>query len=111
MLFAVFASHYSPDSAEGMPWNVVAFADFREALISQRYRDLARPRGLLPKGEVGNTSAQLARSANSDVLAMACWIGSVEVEGVVIYAHGSATIHALAARALARQIAAAVKGS
>jgi len=42
---------------------------------------------------------------------MACWIGSVEVEGVVIYAHGSATIRALASRALGRQIAAAVTGT
>jgi hypothetical protein len=42
---------------------------------------------------------------------MACWTGSVEVEGVVVYAHGSAMIRTLASRALTRQIAAAVRGS
>ena len=110
MMFAVFASHYDSASDEGMPWNVVAFADFRGALMSQQYQDLARPRGLLPSGQVGNTSAQLGRSPNSDVLAMSCWVGSIEVEGVVIYAHGSHAAATFASRELSRQIAAAVKG-
>ncbi|HLJ67808.1 MAG TPA: hypothetical protein VKX16_10665 [Chloroflexota bacterium] len=111
MLFAVFASRYSTDDSGGLPWNVRAFSDFRTALMAQRYRDISRVPPLLPAGQVGNTSEQLASSASGDVVAMACWTGSIEVEGLAVYAHGSKTQRHLAVRYLARQIRVAVSGT
>lgn len=111
MLFAVYASRYSDDGSAGVPWNVLAFADFRGALMSQWYSELNHVPRLLPRGVVGNTSAQLSQSSSGDVLAMSCWTGSIEVEGVVVYAHGSVTQRNLAGRDLARQILAAVTAS
>jgi hypothetical protein len=109
MLFAVYASRYSDDSSDGVPWNVLAFADFRGALMSQQYSDLNRVPQLLPKGVIGNTSAQLARSSDGDVYALSCWTGSIEVEGVVIYAHNAPAQRRVAQRDLARQVRAAVR--
>lgn len=110
MLFAVYASRYTAQSAEGMPWNVMAFADFRGALMAEGYEDLNHVPRLLPKGAVGNTSAQLARSVDGDVFAMTYWTGSIEAEGVVVYAHGSPAQHRLAVRDLTLQMRATVNG-
>lgn len=107
----LFASRYSADDAAGMPWNVAAFSDFRGALMTSGFEELERVPRLLPRGEVGNTSAQLARSADGDVLAMACWTGSIEVEGMALYAHGSPSDRQVALRYLTREIRAAVKAA
>lgn len=108
MLFAVFASRYSPTTEQGMPWNVLAFSDFRAVLISDMYNEVDHFPRLIPKGQVGNSSAQLLLSRDGDMLAMTCWVGSIEVEGVAIYAHGSKAQHQLAVKDLSRQIRTAV---
>jgi hypothetical protein len=108
MLFALFASRYSGDASNGLPWNVAAFADFRGATLSTGYQDLNRMPRLLPQGMVGNASVQVTRSPGADALAMASWTGSIEVEGVVVYAHHSAAQQRLARRDLIRQMRAAV---
>jgi hypothetical protein len=109
MLFALFASRYSPGSEEGMPWNVLAFSDFRAVLISDRYAEIERFPRLIPAGQIGNSSAQRLRSRDGDALAMSCWVGTVEVEGLAMYAHRSASQERLAMHDLSRQVRAAVK--
>lgn len=108
MLFAVFASHYSPDASDGLPWNVAAFADFRGATLSSRYQDLEHTPRLLPQGVLGNTSVQQLRSRSGDAIAMACWVGSVEAEGIAFYTHGARDQRDIAVRSLTRQIRTAI---
>jgi hypothetical protein len=108
MLFALFAPRYSATGEDGMPGNVAAFADFRGVLIADGYTDLERYPRLLPRGVLGNTSAQRATATNNDVLAMTCWTGSIEVEGVVVYVHHNAVQRRTAMRDLARQVRAGV---
>lgn len=108
MLFALSASRYSADPGNGLPWKVAAFADFRGATLFSGYHDLDRMLRLFPKGMVGNASVQLASSPCADALAMASWTGSIEVEGVVVYAHHSAAQQRLARREPIRQMRAAV---
>lgn len=109
MLFALFASTYDPVPLAGLPGNIMAFTDFRSVLMLNGYRDLPRYPRLLPRGALGNSSAQLAPSRDGDVLAMSCWTGSFEVEGIVIYRHGSPTAHRLAVHNMSRQIRAALR--
>jgi hypothetical protein len=108
MLFALYASRYAAGDEQGLPWNVAAFSDFRAVLISDGYRDLNHFPALPPRGDVGNSSAQQMRSPNGDVLAMSCWVGSIEVEGVAVYSHQSIAQRTLAMRDLSRQIRSAV---
>ena len=108
MLFALFGSRYSPDDSQGMPWNVHAFSDFRGALLEEGYRDADRVPRLAPQDVVANDSLQELRTRGMDILAMACWTGSIEVEGVVIFQHGSRATHRVALRSLTLQMRAAV---
>ncbi|HEX8918057.1 MAG TPA: hypothetical protein VF898_06120 [Chloroflexota bacterium] len=108
ILFAVFASRYSGTDSAGLPWNTLAFADFRGALMIQGYDDLLHVPRLVPRGVVGNAGAQLVRSPNGDVYALSCWTGSIEVEGLTVYAPGSAARQRQAVRDLTRQMRAAV---
>lgn len=107
ILFAVFASHYSADASDGLPWNIAAFSDFRGATLSTGYQDLEHMPRLLPNGMLGNTSVQQLRSRNADAIAMACWVGSMEVEGIAIYTHGMTDQRRIAMRSLTRQMRAA----
>lgn len=104
MLFAAFASTYDQAMTNGMPGNVMAFTDFRMVLMMEGYRDLLHYPHLLPRGALGNSSVQLARSRGGDVLAMSCWTGAIEVEGVVLYRHGSPKVRRLAMDDLSRQV-------
>lgn len=104
ILFAVFASRYGPDTSDGLPWNVAAFSDFRGATLSTRYQDLEQTPRLLPKGALGNTSVQQLRSRSGDAIAMACWVGSIEVEGIALYTHGATDQRNIAVRSLTRQM-------
>jgi hypothetical protein len=108
--FAVFASQYAATADRELPWNVRAFSDFRGTLLTGSFNDvpLSRVPPLIPRGTVGNVSEQFARSSKGDVVAMACWIGSVEVEGIGVFTHGSAAEERLAVRYLTRQMQAAV---
>lgn len=110
ILFAVFASHYSPDPTDGLPWNIAAFSDFRGATLSTGYQDLDHTPRLLPTGMLGNTSVQQLRSRSQDAIAMACWVGSIEVEGLAIYTHGNKNQRRIAMRSLTRQIRSATAG-
>ena len=107
MLFAVFASHYSLDASNGLPWNIAAFSDFRGATMSMRYQELEHTPPFLPKGILGNTSVQQLRSNSIDILAMACWAGSIEVEGIAIYTHGETHQERIAMQSLTGQMRAA----
>lgn len=111
MLFALFASRYNSGNENGLPWNVSAFSDFRGALMSRGYGDLdlAHIPRLVPPGTLGNASVQLAHTADGDILAMACWTRSVEVEAIAIFVHGSMAQYRLAFRALTRQMRAALR--
>jgi len=108
MLFAVYASGYSSGDSDGLPWNVAAFSDFRAATLGSGYTDLDRVPQLVPKGMLGNVGAELLRSRSGDVIAMACWVGSVEVEGIAVYVHGMPLQRRIALSSLARQIRSAV---
>lgn len=109
MLFALYASRYGAGSDNGMPWNVRAFADFRTALIVASYTDIDPVPRLFPAGQIGVSSEQVLRSKDGDILAMACWTGSIEVEGMVIYPHRSNAAATIALRSLTNQIRLAVK--
>lgn len=80
--------------------------------MSERYEDLPLNRvpRMVPHGAIGNISLQMARSLDGDLVAMACWTGSIEIEGTVVYVHGSKAAQRIAVRDLARQIRAAAHG-
>jgi hypothetical protein len=109
MLFALFVSRYDPGAPDGLPWNVRAFMDFRVALMDQNYQDLDPVPRLAPAGVVANQSLQELRAPADDIRAMTCWTGTIEVEGLAVYQHGSKQALHIATRYLVRQLRAAIR--
>jgi hypothetical protein len=110
MRFAIYASQYvDGQDAEGLPWSLRAFVDFRLTTLAHGFAELNRDPVLNPHGVLGNSGGQILRGRSQDVLALSCWAGSVEVEAVAIYAHGDHGARSIALRDLTRQARVAVR--
>lgn len=109
MLFALYASrHADGQDAEGLPWSLRAFVDFRLTTLAHGFGELNHDPILIPEGVLGNSGAQLDRGSKQDILALAAWTGTVEVEAVAVYPHGDRTMRAIAVRDLTNQVRSAV---
>jgi hypothetical protein len=107
--FSVFVSHYDAGDPDGLPWNVRAFMDFREALMLQGYQDLDPVPRLAPRGALANQGLQQLHARSGDVRAMTCWTGTIEAEGIAMYQHGSKPARQSATTYLTRQLRAAIQ--
>jgi hypothetical protein len=109
MQFVVYASQYAPDiDLERRPWSRAAFDDFRAAIHAQGYKPLRDEPSLLPKGGDGGTVAALQRSGPDDLIVVAAWTSSHEVEAIAVFSHRSPGARRVALTYLARQVRAAI---
>jgi hypothetical protein len=104
MAFELFVSAYGATDSAGAPWSERAFLDLRAALHDHDYHPAHRASGLLPAVRDGGTFVVVERSGSRDLAVMAYWAGSLEIEGIVMYAHGSAAARQVAWSSLALQI-------
>jgi hypothetical protein len=110
MRFAIYASRYvDGEDAEGLPWSLRAFIDFRLTTLAHGFSELNHDPALIPPGVLGTSGAQILRSPKQDVLDVACWTGSIEVEAVAIFAHGDRGARAIALHDLVRQVRTAMR--
>ena len=109
MAFELFASHYAPGAdQQGMAWSAAAFDDFLQVSLLQGYTPAPHISQLLPRGVGGASGALLQSSGKDDLLVMACWRGSAEVEAIATFPQRSQTLRAVAVRDLSQQVAAAL---
>lgn len=110
MLFALYASRYvDGQDAEGLPWSLRAFVDFRLATLAHGFAELNHDPALVPKGVLGNSGGQIVLSSGRDILALSCWAGSIDVEAVAIYTHGDRRARSIALRDLTGQVRLAMR--
>lgn len=108
MHFVAYGSQCTPARDwVGRPWSRSAFDDFQAAILAQGYQRLRGTLGLLPKGLDGGASASLQRCGPDDLIAMAAWAGSREVEALAVFGHRSPGSRRFALTILARQLRAA----
>jgi len=103
--FVVYASEYADQiDLEGHPASEAAFSDFRAAIRVQHYelRRVGLP--LLPEGLDGGAVVAVQRSGPDDLVAMAAWTGSREVEALTVFAHRSPTARRVALTDLSWQV-------
>jgi hypothetical protein len=105
MAFQLFVSQYStvPD-ADGAAWSEDAFLDLTRTIHAQRYRSEPRTGRLLPSPAGGGALVAVQHSGSQDLVIMARWAGSLEIEGIASYNHGSQTAKQTAIASLALQI-------
>ncbi len=105
MAFQLFVSRYSavPDTT-GTTWSEVAFLDLTRSIHAQHYRQKSAARELLPAPQGGGALVAVQRSGDQDLVIMARWTGSLEIEGIASYDHGSRTARQTAFASLALQI-------
>lgn len=105
MGFELFASRYrsSPD-LDGTPFAKDAFDDLIHATRARGYTPLARQPYLLPANVAGDSIAEVQRVSTSELIVMACWSGTAEVEAIVTVDHGSGAERSLAVRDLTNQV-------
>jgi len=109
MQFALYASHYQAGvDSNRNPWNRAAFDDLLLATRAQGYVPLRHVARLLPARVAGGDMDELQRSGLKDLMVMAGWSGSLEVEAIVVFDHGSATARQMATHYLTRQVQAAM---
>jgi hypothetical protein len=88
MAFELFVTRYDsvPDET-GTAWSERAFLDLQTALHAQGYL-LDRPDAdLLPAGRPGGALVAVQYLGKQDLVVMASWSGTLEVEGIALYDH------------------------
>jgi hypothetical protein len=112
MQFALFASQYEAGvDADGTAWSRAAFDDLLVATHAHSYVPLRHVARLLPARVARGDIDELQRSGSKDLVVMACWSGSLEVEALVVFDHGSATARQMATHYLTQQVQAAMHTS
>jgi hypothetical protein len=110
--FQLFASRYDPQVGDdGTPWNVRAFQDLATTTHDHGYRPLPSAPALVPDAARGGVLAESKTSGHSELLVMACWTGSVEVEAIAMFDRHSAGAHSAALADLSRQVTVAMRRS
>lgn len=105
MAFQLFVSRYSdvPDTT-GAAWSDDAFLDLTQTIRAQHYRQKSTARDLLPSPPGGGALVAVQRSGDQDLVIMARWAGTLEIEGIASYDHDSQTARQTALASLALQI-------
>jgi hypothetical protein len=105
MAFELFVSRYDSDAdATGMPWAADAFLDLKRALRLHRYTADQRAVNLLPREETGGRLVTIQRLGKQNLVVMALWSGTLEIEGIAMYDGRPAAAKQTAWTSLARQI-------
>jgi hypothetical protein len=105
MAFQLFVSRYSPvpDTTE-TAWSNDAFLDLARTIHAEHYRQESSARELLPAATEGGALVAVQRSGDQDLVIMAYWAGSLEIEGIASYKHVSQAAKQTAFASLALQI-------
>jgi hypothetical protein len=104
MAFELFASRYdSEPNLSGTPWSELAFIDLQKAIDGQGYHLVPDGIHLLTTPTAGGALVALRRDGRQDLVVMAAWSGSTEIEGIALYEHSPAAKQT-AWTSLARQI-------
>ena len=110
MAFELFINRYDPVPNEiGTDWSELAFSDLKSALHVQGYHIDRREAGLVSVGHVGGALVAVQLLGKQDLVVMAVWSGTLEIEGIALYEHRSPAARQTAWDSLARQISRALK--
>jgi hypothetical protein len=101
MLFALFSSTYAPG------WNEQAYEDLIVAIENQGYSPVPGLSTHLSVAD-GQSMAELQPNGSFDLVVMACWTGTQEVEGLADFAPSARARHD-ALRYLRRQLQIALR--
>jgi hypothetical protein len=104
MAFELFVSRYDPVSEDvGITWSERAFLDLQAAVRAQGYLLHPRERHLLPEAHPGDKLVAVQYLGKQDLIVMAFWSGTLEIEGIALYDHRSPTAKQTAWTSLAVQ--------
>jgi hypothetical protein len=105
MAFELFVSRYDPVPDEtGTLWSERAFLDLRLAIQAQDYLLDRRDADLLSAASGGGTLVAVQHLGKQDLVVMASWSGTQEIEGMAFYDHRPPTARQTAWASLARQM-------
>lgn len=105
MAFELFVSRYDSEPDEtATPWSERAFIDLKVALHAQGYVLDRRTADVPPPTREGGTLVAVEHLGKQDLVVMASWSGTLEVEGIALYDHRPAAAKQTAWASLARQI-------
>ena len=105
MAFDLFVSRYDPVPDEtGTLWSERAFLDLQAALHAQGYHLDRRGADLLPAAREGGTLVAVQHVGKQDLVVMASWSGTREIEGIAFYDHRPPAARQTAWASLALQI-------
>jgi hypothetical protein len=108
MTFELFVSHY--DSGVNEPstrWSAAAFADFAAALRANGYSPLLLSARIRPQVTTGGLLTEIQYNGPRDIVVMARWFGSTEIEALAMFSHRSHSARYTALADLAQQVHAA----
>jgi hypothetical protein len=109
MVFALYVSSYEATlDPKGRSWSRDAFDDLLLATRAQGYGHVRHLASLAPPGAGADAIAELQPSGSKDILVMAYWSATTEVEALVVFDHGAAGSRQTATRYLSRQVLAAI---
>jgi hypothetical protein len=104
MSFELFSSRYrAGGDLDGTPFSKEAFEDLTNAIHAHGYVRLGQQPHLLPASVTGGSVAEIERLGPTELVVMASWSGTQEVESILLVDHGSASIRAAAYRYLTEQ--------
>jgi hypothetical protein len=105
MAFELFVSRYDPVPDEmGTPWSERAFLDLQLAIHAQGYLLDRRDADLLSAASGGGTLVAVQHLGKQDLVVMASWSGTLEIEGIALYDDRPPTARQTAWASLARQM-------
>jgi hypothetical protein len=108
MTFELFVSHYENElNDQGSPWSAAAFADFAAALRANGYSPLRLASRIRPQATTGGVLTEIQYNGPRDLVVMARWFGSTEIEALAMFSHRSQAARHTALVDLAHQVHAA----
>jgi hypothetical protein len=109
MTFALYVSSYEATlDPQGRPWSRDAFDDLLRATHVQGYGQVRHLPSLVRPGTNADAIAELQPSGSNDIMVMAYWGATTEIEALAVFDHGAAGSRRTATRYLTRQVLAAM---
>jgi hypothetical protein len=103
--FQLFASQYQAGTdADGTPFSQEAFDDLIRVVHAHGYSVMANQPHLVPAAANGGSIAEVQRWSSNELIVMACWSGTQDVEAIVAVDHGSESVRRNALRDLTLQV-------
>jgi hypothetical protein len=105
MAFELFVSRYDPVPDEtGTSWSERAFLDLQATIRARGYLLDRRDKDLLSAAREGGTFVAVQHLGKQDLIVMASWSGTLEIEGIAFYDHQPSAARQIAWGSLARQM-------